>query len=185
MNREAMEKQITDYVRIMRAEKKDGQKIHEGLKKGLGISHPERISGYAGFFFSMGDVYASESVARMMTGPYFRKFVFDSLKRFGKGDFGEISDSDEMEDIENRFLSGCGRLFARYGYYLTRTGIQKGTRFYKVIRVRMYGKNTWVTFDDEIDWYVFLEEDQLKELGDYEPEEPDPGEEEPVTEGNK
>ena len=93
-----------NYVRILRGEKKDPEKIRKGLQQGLGVKHPEKIMGYAGFFFDPGDVYASGHVAGRMEDERFEEFVMESLERFDKGDFGEISWNDESENIENRYL---------------------------------------------------------------------------------
>lgn len=40
---------------IIKKKQTDPHAIHESLQKGYGIEHPERISGYAAFFFDLGD----------------------------------------------------------------------------------------------------------------------------------
>ena len=46
MSPEAKANRITDYVRIRRTEKRDPEKIHSALQKGLGIEHPEEDIEY-------------------------------------------------------------------------------------------------------------------------------------------
>ena len=131
LSMEAKADRIANYVRIRRKKKKDAELIHTTLQKGLGIQHPEKISGYAGFFFDLGDVYASGYVA------------------------------DKM-NIENRWLFGIDRLFGRYGYDFTDREKGDTGPYFEVICVRMHENNTWVTFDSEADWFLFLEDDQLE-----------------------
>lgn len=149
-----------DYVRIRKAEKRDPEKIHRDLRKAYGIGHPERIMGYAGFFFDPGNVYVSGSIAEWMELERFSAFVLDSLKRFEKGDWGEVSQSTKDENIENRYAFGIGRLFGRY-----RTR-QAGWEdlFDEVICIRLHDGNTWITGEDEADWFLLLEPDEMKHL---------------------
>ncbi len=94
MSPEAMADQIVNYVRIRKAEKKDPEQIRKGLQKGFHIERPEKIMGYAGFFFELGDVYASGHVAEQMDIEEFRSFVIDSLRRFDKGDYDTTLDGN-------------------------------------------------------------------------------------------
>ena len=94
--------------KIKEAEKMDRAARHQALQKGYGIERPERISGYAGLFFTLGDVYASDWVAEWMDqSEAFRAFVFRSLERFENDDFGDISELDRTDNIETKWLS-CG-----------------------------------------------------------------------------
>lgn len=166
MNLEAVIKRIAGYVRIQKAEKKDPEKIHRSLQKGYHIEHPERIMGYAGFFFELGDVYASGYVAEQMDNGEFRSFVLDSLRRFYKGEFGQISSRDEDENIENRWLFGIDRLFGRYGYNMPDSRRTEKDPFYEVICIRKHKGNTWITVDSEADWFLFFEDEHLKMIKD-------------------
>ena len=150
---------IMNYVRILRTEKKNPEQIHSGLQNGYRIEHPEKIAGYAGFFFDLGDVYASGRISKQMDREEFRLFVMESVKRFGKGDYGLISRDDEDENIENRYLFGIDRLFGRYGYRRT-----EKDRFNVVICIRKHEGNTWITEDSEADWFLFLEDEDLKRI---------------------
>ncbi len=167
MDMEAMANRVVDYVRIRRAEKKpDPEEIHRGLQQGLQIEHPEKIMGYAGFFRSLGDIYASGYIAGEMDRERFRNFVTDSLKRFDKGDFGDISESDRSANIDDRYLFGINRAFGRYGYFLSDRDQEGKDPFYEVICIREHDGNTWVTCDSEPDWFLFLEEEHIKMLRD-------------------
>ena len=172
MNAEYREARIMDYVRILRAKKKDPEKIHNALQKGLRIEHPEKIMGYAGFFYSSGDVYASGDVARWMNNDEsFRSFVMDSLRRFDKGDYALISSSDRDENIENRWLFGIGRQFGRYGYHYADRRRSETDPFDEMIFIREHEGNTWITMDSELDWFLFLDEERMTRIKDRIPEE--------------
>lgn len=166
MSLETMADRIVDYVRIRKAEKRNPEQIRRGLQKGLRIEHPERIIGFAGFCFDMGDVYASGCVDRQMKIEEFRAFVMDSLRRFDKGDYGLISTGDQNDNIENRCLFGIARLFGRYGYHYPDCGRSEEDPFDEIICVRKLEENTWVTMDSEADWFLFLDDDQVKMLKD-------------------
>lgn len=166
MSPEAKADRITDYVRIRRTEKKDPEKIHSALQKGLRIEHPEKIKGYEGYFFDLGDVYVSDYIADRMDDGWFRTFVTDSLKLFDKGEYGDISRNDRDENIENRWMFGIGSLFGRYGYDLTEGEKDRNTPYSEVIRIRTLDGNTWITSDSEPDWYLLLEDEQLKLIRD-------------------
>ena len=149
-----------DYVRIRKAEKRDPEKIHRGLQQAYRIEHPERVMGYAGFFFEPGNVYVSGCIAEWMESERFSAFVLDALKRFEKGDWGEVTRSTKDENIENRYAFGIGRLFGRYG---TRRGNGEGP-YDEVICIRLHDGNTWITGEDEADWFLLLEPDEMKHL---------------------
>ena len=163
---EAMANWITNYVRIQRKEKRDVEQIHKSFQKGLRVEHPEKIMGYAQFFFDLGDVYASGYVAEQMDYEAFRCFVLDSLKRFDKGDYGQISQCDEDKNIENRCLFGINRLFGRYGFYYPDCARKNTDPYDEVICIRKFEENTWITVDSEADWFLFLEDKHLKLIKD-------------------
>ena len=166
MSLETMANWITNYVRIQKNDKRDVGQIHRNLQKGLRVEHPEKIMGYAGFFFDLGDVYASGFIAEQMDFEEFRSFVFDSLKRFNKGDYGQISQNDNDENVENRCLFGINRLFGRYGFYFPDCRRKNSDPYDEVICIRKLEENTWVTEDSEADWFLFLEDEHLKLIKD-------------------
>ena len=155
---------IHDYIRIQRTEKTNPEQIHRSLQNGLHIKHPENTMGYAGFFSDLGDVFVSGSVAGFMNVKAFRIFVMESLKRFDKGDFGQISRSDADENIENRYMFGIDRLFGRYGFHNPACKTTDKDAFDDVICIRKHNRNTWITFDSEADWFLFLDEEDMKKI---------------------
>ena len=138
-------------IKLIEKKEKNDQAIHESLKKGFRTNHPERISGYAGFFFDMGDVFVTEQIYdRMKAGSEFREFIMESIKRFDKGDYGEVSEMDYDENQENRWLFGCPRIFGRYGfrYHTTYNGSK---RYQDVIKIRFWYGSTYVLYESDLD----------------------------------
>ena len=129
--------------------------IHKALQKGYGIKHPEKISGYAGFFMDYGEVKASDEVARgMENSTDFRDFVLASVRSFQNDDYGLISDFDWVDNIENKYLcGGGGEMFGRYAYGRT-NGMGHGPLPQRIIKIRCYKGNTYVLYDWEYDWVI-------------------------------
>ena len=138
-------------VKLLEGKKKDAQAIHESLQKGYGTQHPERIAGYAAFFYNTGDVYISDAIDRRIKGyPAFLDFVMDSLKKFEEDDYGDISEDDYNENTENKWLFGCPRIFGRYGFRM-RESFDHVSRYQEIIRIRKWGKNTYIMYDSDLD----------------------------------
>ena len=159
---------IGNYVRIQRAEPRNPEAIHKGLQQGLRVNHPERITGYAGFFFHLGDVYAEKNISERMKYEPFGHFVIDAVKRYDKGDWGDISKNDEDENIENRYMFGIDRLFGRYVYYASDKHSTPGAQYDDVICIRMHEGATWVTYESGEDWFLFLEKEHMEKIRDSE-----------------
>ena len=137
--------------KIISAGKINPEEIHENLKKGYGMEHPERVSGYAGFFINYGDVYASDQIAYgMECNKEFRDFVLQSIQDFKSDEYGMISNSDYFENVEDKWLAGGGRLFGRYPY-----GEFRKYNEYEMpedfIKIRYYFGKTYVMYDSELD----------------------------------
>ena len=138
-------------IKLIVKKEKNSQAIHASLKNGYGTKHPERIAGYAGFCFDLGDVYVTDQIyQRMDSFPAFRGFIMESIKRFDQGDYGEISEMDDEENNENRWLFGCPRLFGRYGfhYHVTFDGSK---RYQDVIKIRYWDGNAYVLYESDLD----------------------------------
>ena len=136
--------------KIREAEKLDREARHQALQKGYGVEHPERIHGYAGLFFTLGDVYASDEVMKFMEwSEDFRAFVFQSLDRYAHDDYGDISENDHDENVEVKWLSCGWPLFGRYGYKTDR-GNGKEVLL-TVIKIRRLQNATTVMEDSEMD----------------------------------
>lgn len=136
--------------KIKESEKMNPEARHRTLQKGYGIEHPERINGYAGLFFHIGDVYASDWIAeRMECSEQFREFVLQSLDRFSNDDYGDISESDHDENIEVKWISCGWPLFARYGYMIDRGNGKEVLE--TVIKIRRLKDATTVMEESEMD----------------------------------
>ena len=168
MSPETKARWASNYVRILKAEKPDPELVRRGLQKGFGIEHPERIRGFAGFLFSLGDVYVTGNIAEFMKcSEAFAGFVMESLKRFDRGDYGLISRSDKDENIENRCLFGIDRLFGRYGYRLPGSSGDGPDPYWRIACIRKLDGNTWVTYDSDADWFLLLSDADLQRLPDF------------------
>ena len=136
--------------KIKEAEKMDRAARHQALQKGYGVEHPERIHGYAGLFFTLGDVYASDWVAKWMDqSEIFRAFVFQSLERFENDDYGDISENDHDENVEVKWLSCGWPLFGRYGQMSDRYNGEQVLN--AVIKIRRLKNVTTVMEESEMD----------------------------------
>ncbi len=137
-------------IKLLNGSKTDKESIHKALQKGYGIEHPERISGYVGFFFNPGDVYVSDGVAEWIKESDAYNFILESLKRFEREDYGHISESDKSENAENRWLWGTDHIFGRYGY--KPIPLEGGdVQYQDFIKIRFLRGNTFVLFDSEMD----------------------------------
>ena len=133
--------------KIMELRKPDSQQIHESLSKGYGIPHPERISGYAGFFIRYGDVFVSDLIACTMDRiPAFHRFIRESVRRFTNDEYGLISQSDKDENIELKWLAGGGPIFGRYAFE-ERVMPDGEKEAAEIIKIRLYKGNTYILFD--------------------------------------
>ena len=162
---EVYKQDVFGYVRIAKEEKRDPEKLRRMVQQGLGIEHPERIMGYTGLFFDAGDVYISKMVEEWIKYREFREFVLDSLKRFGKEDYGEISEGDDDINCENRWLGSGDRLYGRYGYRF-RKQLSGKERCSEFICIRKYCWKTWITYESEPDWFLLLKDEDLGTLKD-------------------
>ncbi len=139
---------------IIKEKPMDPHAIHENLQKGYGIEHPERISGYAAFFMSYGDIIVSDRVAEVMDrNESFRDFVMTSLRAFQADKYGQISMSDYNENIELKWLAGGGDLFGRYAYGRVEDvfGQMMPQEF---IKIRVFKDSTFILYDSEPDWLI-------------------------------
>ena len=137
--------------KIISAVKTDPEKIHESLKTGFGLEHPEKINGYVGFFVNYGDVYVSDDIAqRMECNKDFSDFIYRSIHDFQNDSYGVISSGDDYLNVENKWIAGGGPLFGRYPYGAVRevNGYQIPADF---IKIRYVDRNTYVSYDSDWD----------------------------------
>ena len=144
-------------VLIIKARKKDPEVIHSFIQKGYGIKHPEKIHGYGGLFFTLGNVYVSNTVYSMMkNNTEYHQFVLDSLKRFEREDYGYISSWEYDCNIEAKWLFG-GDLIGQYACGKWKTSEKAEIPNY-YIKIRTYEGNTYVTDFADWDWIIREEE---------------------------
>ena len=138
---------------IIKKATRNPQDIHNSLQQGFGIAHPEKISGYAGFFINYGGIIASDLIYSAMDQNSFREFVYTSIRDFQDDKYGLISESDYINNIESKWLPGGGPLFGRYAY--GRVFEEYGQSMpMDIIKIRMYQDNTYILFDSEPDWMI-------------------------------
>lgn len=95
----------------------DVPRILDGTRKAYGISHPERVNGFAGtFLFTLLDVYVSDGIERLLERePGFGDCLREMLQRFKHNDYGDVSEPEGYENTEQRYFAGTHRLMiARY-----------------------------------------------------------------------
>ena len=137
--------------KLLEGKKRDPKQIHEALQKGFGVKHPENVAGYANFFYELGDVYVTDGIYQRMKGvSEFHDFVMQSIQRFEKADYGEISDSDYYENMDNRWMFGIPRQYGRYGFRWIKS-FDNTMRFQENIKIRKWGRNTYVMYESELD----------------------------------
>ena len=137
-------------------QKQDPKKVHETLQKGYGVKHPEKILGYAGFFMDFEEVQASDAVAALMEkDESFRDFVLASFRAFQKDDYGRISESDRLDNIEDKWLGSGSELFGRYPYGPVQETERINSRLPKnSIKIWYFHGTTYVLLDSESDWMI-------------------------------
>ena len=140
--------------KIYSAERKDPKVVLEACKVGYHIEHPERINGFAGLCMNYGDVYVMDDIARRMDSfQQFKDFVLKSLDDFRHDKYGDISDNDESNNIEDKWIAGGWDLFGRYPW----PEISSSGKPYDYIKIRFYHGNTYVYYDSDLEF-------ELKEL---------------------
>lgn len=89
-------------------EKKDPQKIHEAVKAGYGIEHPECISGFYGaFMLPEKDVYVSDEVAKAASRSAATIYYLDDcIARFNNDDYGFVTEWEEGAYAEDKYIAG-------------------------------------------------------------------------------
>lgn len=101
--------------------------IHNNLQKGFGISHPEAIQGYNGYFgFSFGRIYIDDAIAKIIeSNEPITEIIDDCLDKFRSFDYGSITKEEADLNFENRLFFGLnvgsiGRYIVSYGSIVIR-----------------------------------------------------------------
>lgn len=139
-----------------RAEKKDAEKILEGVKAAYGNPDPIKTHGFAGtFLFSPGDVYLSDRIWEWVEARSGWKDIIElCLRRFCREDYGYISPSDRDENTENRYFGSGSYMFARY--YFDNA----------CIKMRTFGGFVYICEDSEFDIPEDTTREQMQRMCD-------------------
>ena len=94
------------------------EKVRSRYRQGYGIEHPEKISGFAGAFFRLPDIYVYGRLEKWLEN---NEGLEDELKkfidRFRAEDYGFVSRDEQEGNDENRWLCGsCDRSIGRYSF---------------------------------------------------------------------
>ena len=128
-------------------ERPNPEMIYKGVQDAYGIKRPEKVLGFGGFFFSLGDVYVSDYVYEtILQSKEFEAFIQESLDRFKAEDYGMISGADFDENVENLYFGGGAWMFARYFYENKQCSWRS-----EYIKVRTMRDYTYIAFDSEFD----------------------------------
>ena len=142
----------------------DPQAYYRNLQKGYGTKHPERINGFPGLMFGTGGDYVSKAVLEAMKHRDFKDFVYESLASFDKEEYGDVSASDIEENGECRWLGNGDSVTGRYGY-CSNPVRHRYFRFDKIIRIRNWKGNTWITMDCEPELFILFSGEELADTG--------------------
>ena len=151
-----------EYYRI-RGGIKDQQAYYRSLQKGYGTKHPEKISGFQGLMFGTGGDYVSKAVLEAMKNRSFKDFVYESLASFDKEEYGDVSAIDSEENGECRWLGNGNSVTGRYGYCVNPVR-HRYVRFDKVLRIRSWKGNTWITMDCEPELFILYSKEELADV---------------------
>ena len=134
--------------KIYSAERKNVKELIEVYKAAYHIEHPERINGFAGLCMNYGDIYVTDKIAdRMDVNEKFKEFVHKSLEEFKTDEYGEISENDWDNNIEDKWIAGGRDLFGRY----PSPEIADSGKPEDYIKIRFYHGNTYVYYDSDLE----------------------------------
>lgn len=97
------------------------KKLENAERKRLGISDNKHLPmGFnAVYNFHLGTIYPDENVVKALLTLNFACTLKDIIKKFKKGDYGEIAQSDVLDNQECLFFGNTAGMF---GCYKTRLG---------------------------------------------------------------
>ena len=97
---------------------KSYEEVVENCQKGYGIKHPEKVSGFQGFFFRLHDIYLYGRLeAWVLNNPELREPLTDYIRRFAREDYGFVTPAEHDNNLENRWIAGsCSWTIGRYNF---------------------------------------------------------------------
>ena len=97
---------------------KSYEQVYKDCQQGYGIQRPDKVSGFAGFFYRLPDVYAygaAEKWAENSEAVVEEFKVF--IKRFLTEDYGFVTRSEYDNNGENKWLAGSSNwTIGRYSF---------------------------------------------------------------------
>lgn len=97
---------------------KSYEQVYKDCQRGYGIKRPDKVSGFAGFFYRLPDVYAYGMAEKWAENSEivveeFRGFI----KRFRAKDYGFVTRCEHNNNVENRWLAGTSNwTIGRYSF---------------------------------------------------------------------
>ncbi len=94
------------------------EQVVEGCRKGYGIKHPERVSGFNAFFYRLMDIYlCGELETWVEQNPELEQYLNEFIERFKREDYGFVTRDEADLNLENKWLCGnCCRSKGRYSF---------------------------------------------------------------------
>ncbi len=92
------------------------EQAYKGAQEVYGAKHPEEVSGFAGFFFRLPDIYAYGRLGRKQNEKVEAELQ-TFIRRFMAEDYGFVTPLEHDNNVENRWL--CGTAYgaiARYSF---------------------------------------------------------------------
>lgn len=97
-----------------KAQERDLQKVAQELYKASALCESRLPHGfYAVASFDFGDIYIDQALDEIINDEIKRK-IDESLLRFAREDYGEISEDEKDENLENKYFGNGKNLVGRY-----------------------------------------------------------------------
>ena len=92
------------------------EQIKRELRQAYGINNPERVIGFQSFTYVFDDIYVCGRLEKSLeNNPDLADSLNEMIKRFEKEDYGFVSGSEWINNVENKWLGGdCSRTVGRY-----------------------------------------------------------------------
>ena len=98
--------------------KRTYEEVYKDCQRGYGIKEPDKVSGFAGFFYRLSDIYAYGRLEKWLeNNDKMEEELLKFVKRFYNGDYGFVTSLEHDNNVENRWLCGtCSWTIGRYSF---------------------------------------------------------------------